>query len=169
MRHVKFLGRVLLLAAVLGGIASSAVRAGTKVGDSFPDLRAYKLEGQLPGDLKDKVVVVDFWASWCGPCKESFPIMNELHRKYRDQGVVILAVNVDESRADMDAFLKQHAAEFPVIRDAAQKLVEKVEVGTMPSSFILDRAGKVRFMHTGFKGEETRKKYLEEISSLLKP
>jgi thiol-disulfide isomerase/thioredoxin len=142
--------------------------AAIKPGDSFPDLAAFKLEGKLPDSTQGKVVLVDFWASWCEPCKQSFPVMQELHKRYAERGLVIIAVNVDENRPDMEAFLKKNSATFVVLRDANQKLVEKAGIATMPSSFLIDRDGKVRFVHTGFRGAETRKKYEEEIESLVK-
>ena len=112
--------------------------------------------------------MVDFWASWCEPCKQSFPVMEELHQRYSKDGLVIIAVNVDENRSDMEAFLKRNAVTFAVLRDANQKLVERTGVGTMPTSFLIDRDGKVRYLHNGFRGAETKKKYHEEIQSLLK-
>ena len=144
----------------------SLAAAPVKVGDTFPDLSKFKLEGTLP-DLKGKMVLVDFWASWCAPCKESFPTMNDLQKRYGPQGLVIIAVNVDENNSDMVEFLKKHKAEFTVVRDAAQKLVDKVDISTMPASFLIDSNGKVRFTHSGFRGDETRKKYEQEIESLL--
>src|ERR1039458_4636553 len=89
--------------ALLAGIFFVAT-AATKVGDGFPDLASFKLEGKLPDSLKGKVVMVDFWASWCGPCKESFPAMNELQKKFGSSGLVIIAVNEDEDKADMRRF-----------------------------------------------------------------
>lgn len=138
-----------------------------KEGDPFPDLAAYGLEGNLP-DLKGKVVLVDFFASWCGPCKDSFPAMEELHKKYADKGLIVVAINLDKKKSDMDEFLKKYPASFVILRDAANKLVGEVKIPTMPSSFLLDKSGKVHAAHRGFKGEETKKKYAEEIESLLK-
>ncbi|MGH7973089.1 MAG: TlpA family protein disulfide reductase [Limisphaerales bacterium] len=154
--------------ALCATLAATSALAGVKVGDSFPDLASFKLEGKIPDALKGKVVMVDFWASWCEPCKQSFPAMEELHRRFSDKGLVIVAINVDENRADMDGFLKKNAADFAVLRDGAQKLVAKAGIATMPSSFLLDRDGKIRFIHTGYRGAETRKKYEEEIETLLK-
>ena len=94
--------------------------------------------------------------------------MEELHKRYADKGFVIIAVNLDEKRPDMENFLKKNAASFIVLRDPGQKLVDKTGIVSMPSSFLIDREGKVRFTHTGFRGAETKKKYEEEIESLLK-
>ena len=162
----KILRNLALCLALLLVFISTAF-AGVKVGEIFPDLSGYKLDGTLP-DIKNKVVMVDFWASWCDPCKESFPAMAELQKKYGTDGFVIIAINVDENKSDMEDFLKKNPATFAVVRDAGQKLVDKTGIGTMPSSFLLDRTGKVRFAHNGFRGAETKKKYAEEIETLTK-
>lgn len=168
MQLGKLLTQRLFILAGLALFAVPAVAAGFKTGDTFPDLAGFKLEGTLPDNLKGKVVMIDFWASWCEPCKESFPAMNDLQKRYGAQGLVLVGINVDDNKSDMDVFLKKHAAIFTVLRDAAQKLVDKVNISTMPTSFLIDRDGKVRFVHSGYKGEETRKKYEQEIESLLK-
>jgi thiol-disulfide isomerase/thioredoxin len=159
---------VLTFLTLLTLLVTLPALAGVKTGDAFPGLASFKLEGQLPDSTKAKVVLVDFWASWCEPCKQSFPVMEELHKRYADRGLLIIAINVDENRPDMEAFLKKNAATFAIVRDANQKLVEKAGIATMPSSFLVDHDGKVRFMHTGFRGAETKKKYEEEIETLLK-
>ena len=158
----KFTTTALLAGTIL------AAAAALKVGDPMPDLASFKLEGKLPEALKGKVVLIDFWASWCGPCKDSFPVLNELQKKYAGQGLVIIAVNEDEEASDMKDFLKNNAATFNVVRDLGQKIAAAAGIQTMPSSFILDAEGKVKFMHSGFHGAETRKQYLNEIESLLK-
>ena len=152
----------------LATLAATDLLAGVKVGDAFPDLSSFKLEGKVPDALKGKVVMIDFWASWCEPCKQSFPAMEDLHHRFSDKGLVILAINVDENRSDMEDFLKKNAANFAVVRDAGHKLVAHAGIATIPSSFLIDREGKVRFVHTGYRGTETKKKYEEEIQSLLK-
>ncbi|HAM73996.1 MAG TPA: thiol:disulfide interchange protein [Verrucomicrobiales bacterium] len=139
-----------------------------KEGDAFPELASFPIEGKLPDSLKGKVVVVDFWASWCGPCKESFPVMEELQGRFGKQGLVILAVNVDESRGAMDEFLKDHPATFNIVRDAKKKLVSQVNIQSMPTSFVLNGEGKIVSVHKGFHGAETRKAYVKEIEDLLK-
>ena len=158
--------KTIVSAILLAGTVFTA-SAALKVGDNFPDLATFKLDGKLPAALKGKVVIVVFWASWCGPCKESFPAMAELQKKYGDR-LVVIAVNEDEEKSDMQDFLKDNPAGFTVVRDAAQKLVAVAGIQTMPSSFVLDDTGTVRFTHNGFHGAATRKEYEQQIESLLK-
>ncbi len=141
--------------------------AALKVGDTLPDLGSFKLDGKLPASLQGKVVVVDFWASWCLPCAESFPVLDELQKKYGGR-LIVIGVNVDEKPSDMAGFLKKHQVSFTIVRDAEQKLVAVAEPATMPTSFILGTDGTVRFLHNGFHGAETAKEYTAEIESLLK-
>jgi len=159
--------KLVTVAAVQFLTAVLATAAPLKEGDPFPDLKQFGLEGHIP-DIQGKVVLVDFFASWCHPCQESFPVMEALYKKYSDQGLVIVAINVDKNQADMDDFLKSHPADFVILRDAGNKLVSQVKIPTMPSSFLLDRTGKISAFHRGFKGEETRKEYTQEIEALLK-
>ncbi len=159
---------VLALAAVCWtSFSPRALAKGLKIGDTLPDLTTVKLEGKLPEPLKGKVVLLDFWASWCDPCKESFPAMEKLQKEYGPRGLVIIAVNVDENRSDMEDFLKKHTADFTVVHDAKEKLVAEAGIATMPSSFLVDPSGKIRFVHAGYRGEETVKEYRQEIESLL--
>lgn len=149
--------------------ATSAFAGGKalKVGDTLPDLATFQLQGPLPADLKGKVVLLDFWASWCGPCKESFPVMEDLHKKYGEKGFVILAVNVDETSEAMKDFLKEHKASFTIVHDATKKLVGTANISSMPTSFMLDKEGKIAAIHKGFHGKDTVKQYEAEIEKLL--
>ena len=165
MRSPKLLAAILCLAGALG---LDAAPTALKVGDAMPDFTKFKLEGKLPDTLKGKVVLLDFWASWCDPCKESFPVMEEFQKQYGPRGLVVIAINEDENRKDMEDFLKKNAVTFTVVRDAGQKLVDQVQIPTMPGSFIIDQECRVRFVHAGYRGAETKKKYQEEIESLLK-
>ncbi len=113
---------------------------------------------------KGKVVYVDFWASWCGPCKESFPWLNELTKKYPNLKVV--GVNLDKNKSDADAFLKKYPANFDVVFDSAGKSAEKYKVKGMPYSIIFDKEGKEVHSHIGFSNEKS-KDYLAQIKSLL--
>ena len=98
-----------------------------------------------------KVVVLDFWASWCVPCRRSFPWLNSMLEKYEDAGLVIVGVNMDSDPAEADAFLKNFPAEFQIINDPDGELGRQYEVMAMPSSYIFDRDGELITRHLGFK------------------
>jgi thiol-disulfide isomerase/thioredoxin len=159
---------VIALAVGAGLLAPAAARAGWSAGAAVPDLKTFNLEGQLPAALAGHVVLVDFWASWCGPCKSSFPVLGELHHRYADKGLLVLGVSVDETAAAMNRFLEAHPAAFTIVRDTGRKLVAAADVQAMPTSFLIDRRGRIRFVHTGFHGAATEKQYVEEIEMLLK-
>ena len=101
--------------------------------------------------LKGQVVYLDFWASWCAPCLESFPFMNHLQQTLGSQGLTVVAVNVDRDRADAERFLRQNPAQFRVIFDPQGVLPERFSVHGMPSSFVIDRSGVVEIRHEGFR------------------
>lgn len=98
-----------------------------------------------------RVVYLDFWASWCAPCRQSFPWMEMMKNAYEAQGLEIVAVNLDADRADADKFLKILHPTFSVRFDPTGKLAESYKVQGMPSSVLIDRHGVVRFTHVGFK------------------
>lgn len=156
-------------AVISGGLLASTSRnlmaANWKEGMPLPDLGAFGLEGSIP-NLKGKVVYLDFWASWCGPCKASFPVINRWHQEFGPKGFLVLGVNVDEEAAAMQAFLKKNTVGFPVVRDAGHKLVAAADVSTMPSSFIIDRKGVIRHAHKGFHSKD-ESQLAAQISALL--
>src|SRR3984957_11740861 len=101
--------------------------------------------------LGGRVVYLDFWASWCGPCRQSFPWMEILKRTYGAQGLEIITVNLDRDRADADKFLKQLHPTFDVRFDPKGELAELYKIQGMPSSVLIDRHGVTRFTHVGFR------------------
>ena len=103
--------------------------------------------------LKGRVVYIDFWASWCGPCKRSFPWMGEMQRKYGDGGLTVVAINVDKKREDADRFLKGASAEFTVVYDAAGSAPAAWQVKSMPSSYLVDASGRIAWVESGFKDD----------------
>jgi cytochrome c biogenesis protein CcmG, thiol:disulfide interchange protein DsbE len=94
---------------------------------------------------------VDFWASWCAPCKQSFPWMNGVRDTFSKRGIDIVAVNVDSKRSDADRFLKQVEAKIPLAFDASGALPKAFAVKSMPSAYLIDPEGRVRWIHRGFR------------------
>jgi thiol-disulfide isomerase/thioredoxin len=165
MQRRLFIRQSALGLAALGGTATPLFAAGWKEGSQIPALGQYGLEGSVPS-LKGKVVYLDFWASWCGPCKISFPILNQWQATLASKGFTVLAVSVDETAAAMQAFLTKTHVTFPVVRDAAHKLVAAADVTTMPTAFLVDRSGTVRQVHSGFRKQDEAM-LAEKINALL--
>lgn len=125
---------------------------------SITDTQRHNLQ-----QLKGKVVYVDFWASWCGPCAQSFPFMNDLDHEFKTKGLHVLAVNLDENPADAQAFLVQHPTKFNVATDAEQQCAKAFSLKAMPSSYLIDRNGVIRHEHMGFRAGEA-----EQVKTLIK-
>ena len=117
-------------------------------------------------DLKGKVVYLDFWASWCLPCKKSFPWMRDMKKRYANQGFEILAVNLDKDKALADEFLKQMKVNFIVAFDSSGKTAEKYKLRGMPSSYLIDRNGRIYASHIGFR-EKDKMKLDQVVKDLL--
>ncbi len=104
---------------------------------------------------KGKVTIVDFWATWCEPCKKSFPKYQELYVKYKASGLEVVAVSVDDEKKDIPDFIKQHGAKFPVGWDEGHKIADCWHPPNMPSAYVIDKNGVVKFVHNGYHdGEE---------------
>ncbi len=118
-------------------------------------------------ELRGQVVLVNFWASWCGPCRQEMPILEKLYKKYKSLGFVILGVNVDDKPKQAESLLKLIDVSFPVLFDTDKKISEKYKVTAMPSSFLIDRDGKLYSEHKGYL-PEYELMYKKEIKTLLK-
>lgn len=121
-----------------------------------PDFKLPSTSGEIqPSMFKGQVIYIDFWASWCKPCKKSFPWLNELHAKYKDKGLKVIAINLDKDRAKADEFLKKIPANFTVAFDPSGDTAISFEVKGMPSSYIIDRNGYMHVRHVGFREKDT--------------
>ncbi|WP_371195919.1 TlpA disulfide reductase family protein [Glaciecola sp. SC05] len=117
-------------------------------------------------DLKGQVVYIDFWASWCKPCRASFPWMNEMHQKFADKGLKIIAINLDEDSQNAKAFLSKLPAEFAIVYDPKGNIAKQYNLVGMPSSYIIDKSGELRISHQGFFTTKVAA-YQNEITQLL--
>jgi thiol-disulfide isomerase/thioredoxin len=146
----------LRAASVTAGAPAAAFQLPAAVGDPVS-----------LAELKGQVVLINFWASWCGPCREEMPVLEQLYKKYKPAGFTLLGVNVEPKSADALGFLKSTPVSFPVLFDPDSKVSKLYEVSGMPSTVILDRKGNVRYVHHGYKpGEESE--YLDQIRSLVR-
>jgi cytochrome c biogenesis protein CcmG, thiol:disulfide interchange protein DsbE len=121
--------------------------------------------------FRGKVVLVDFWASWCAPCRQSFPWLNEMQAKYGARGLVVIAVNVDPSRADAESFLKQTPARFEILYDPDGSLAAHYQLPGMPSSYVFGPDGTLIERHVGFRNSarEERERQLTQLLSTVNP
>jgi peroxiredoxin len=116
---------------------------------------------------KGSVVMLNFWASWCGPCRTEMPLMDQIYKKYSAAGFVLLGVNVDTDSTDAQKFLSQVPVSFPIAYDRENKVSKIYDVAAMPSTVFIDRKGRVRQLHRGYKpGDENE--YLSEIRALIR-
>lgn len=133
-----------------------AAASGPAFATDSLDLSAYR----------GKVVLLDFWASWCEPCRRSFPWLNEMSAKYADRGLVVIGINVDRTQTDAARFLREVPASFPVVYDPSGKLATQYDVPGMPSSFVVGPDGAIAARHIGFR-DSSRADREAELQRLL--
>jgi len=155
----------LLVLLIVGG--KMLAETSEKSGEVIPPFVINTAEGVLTSDeLKGQLVYLDFWASWCAPCRESFPWMNEMQAKYVDQGLRIVAVSLDKNRRFSEEFLAEIPADFIIGYDPQGKLANQFGVVGMPMAFIIDREGLLVEKHVGFR-RENRESYEESLREHL--
>jgi peroxiredoxin len=116
---------------------------------------------------KGQVVMLNFWASWCGPCRQEMPLLENIYKKYNKMGFTLIGVNVEPDSKAADEWLKQTPVSFPVLYDKESKVSAMYDVAGMPSTVIIDRKGNVRMLHRGYKpGDENE--YLDSIRTLIR-
>ncbi len=159
----------VVIAAVLFCLSTSVL--ALSVGDTAPN---FKLKNIATGKMESlkkyrgKVVYLDFWASWCGPCRQSLPLLNELRTELKRKGFEVIAVNLDEDTEDAKTFLEQFPVVYPVLLDPAGDVPQKYELPGMPTSFLIDKRGRIQKIHVGFKPKDMKGIRKEVISFLRK-
>jgi peroxiredoxin len=116
--------------------------------------------------IRNKVVLLDFWATWCRPCQFALPAYAELHKKHQDAGLQVVAVSVDHDPIALARYLKKHPMPFPILSDAQGRLASQMGVTKMPSTFLIDRSGVIRAVYPGFD-DHMLKRLSAEIEELL--
>jgi thiol-disulfide isomerase/thioredoxin len=117
---------------------------------------------------RGQVVIVDFWASWCKPCRESIPWLNQMRARYGERGLVIVGVNVDAERQDADRFLRAVPIDFEVLFDPAGELAQRFDIQGMPTSLVIDRSGNVVERYLGFRDSQ-KAPHEAALQKLLSP
>jgi thiol-disulfide isomerase/thioredoxin len=133
-----------------------------------PDITLTALSGKTLriADLRGKVVLLDFWASWCVPCRKSFPAVDALHRELEPKGLVVIAVNVDEQQKNAFTFLERYPHTMAIAFDPRGEVAQAFNLQAMPSTLIVDRSGHIRFTHMGYT-EKTIDQFRAEALRLL--
>ena len=155
-----FLQLVAVICLVMTSLVSVAAPA------TAPNIQLPTIDGEVNlAALRGKVVYLDFWASWCDPCRASFPWMAEIKHKYGPKGLEVVAVNLDKDRALADAFLKDKEINFLVAFDESGKSAESYELRGMPGSYLIGRDGSIQASHLGFRDKDKIK--LESVIKVL--
>lgn len=157
------------MSALLLGTAASTATAATAVGSPAPDFTLRVLDGPnlRLQEQRGKVVLVNFWATWCGPCRKEMPHLNRIADKYRSSGLVLLGINVDDDARNAADLAAKLGVKFPVLFDTDKKVSKLYDLNSMPSTLVIDRNGRVRYLHRGYQdGYEDL--YDKQIRDLLK-
>lgn len=158
----------LIFSVLLISFIFSPLQAAT-LDKPAPDFTLKSLSGKNMklSEYAGNVVMLNFWASWCGPCRKEMPLLNELHKKYEALGFVILGVNVEQELKLAKSFLADTPVDFPILFDSSNKVSKAYDVIAMPTTIMIDRNGQVRYLHKGYKaGDE--KKYKKMVKKLIR-
>jgi cytochrome c biogenesis protein CcmG, thiol:disulfide interchange protein DsbE len=163
---MKFIA--IMASALLLSVSAQALEVGSAAPNfSLAVIKNSAAKKITLADYKGKVVYVDFWASWCGPCQRSFPVLEKIRTKYKNQGFEVLAVNMDEKVEDANGFLAKYPVSFPIAHDPAGKVGDLYQLKGMPSAYIVDRKGVVSHLVVGFDEKKEAATIETTISTLV--
>ena len=155
--------------SVLLGLFISLSASAVDLQEHAPDFTLKSLEGSnlRLQEYRGQVVLINFWASWCGPCRQEMPLLDRLHHRYEDTGFAVLGINVEGEEAPAREIVDKTNVTFPILIDESQKVSELYNLQAMPSTVVIDRDGVVRYIHLGYKpGDEA--KYVEVVKQLIR-
>jgi cytochrome c biogenesis protein CcmG/thiol:disulfide interchange protein DsbE len=157
---------IVAAALLMAGVAFAGVGKGQRA----PEFSLPSLSGSTVSlaSLRGKVVLIDFWAQWCEPCKKELPQLDKLSKEYAGKGVVIVAVNIDKQRENAERMVKQLGVSLPVLLDASGSVAGSYDPPKMPSSFVVDKKGIVRFVNEGFDGPKDVDRFKQQLDELAK-
>jgi thiol-disulfide isomerase/thioredoxin len=149
-------------------MSSFCVAESLEINDKAPEFYLPLLEGTESvalSDYKGRVVYVDFWASWCVPCRRSFPFLSKLQAKYADKGFEVLAINLEQNPIDAKKFLVQHPVSYPVLKGDSSSIGQIYHIFAMPTGYLIGKNGKIRAKHLGF--DTAQESYLDAMVDKL--
>ena len=148
---------------------AKAAEGPLKIGEYAPNIALPNPDGKIMtlSELNGKVVLVDFWASWCGPCRKEMPLLDELHAKYSDLGFTVLGVNVEQQNQKAKEFINELNVSFPILLDEQNTVSKLYDVEAMPTTVVIDRNSNLRYVHYGYQaGDE--KLYKKMVKALIR-
>lgn len=161
--------RSICIATLLSLITTATIAASALTGQTAPDfaLRSASGSNLRLSEYRGDVVMINFWATWCGPCRQEMPLLDDLYGRYQRVGFKLLGVNIDDDSKRALQMVEELGVSFPVLFDESKNVSRLYQVEAMPVTVLVDRNGTVRFVHHGYKpGYE--QKYLTEIRTLLR-
>ncbi|MFI4891681.1 MAG: TlpA disulfide reductase family protein [Steroidobacterales bacterium] len=162
-------GSLALATAIAAGALAAAPALAADAGGPAPAFTLDGLSGETAtlSQYKGQVVMLNFWATWCGPCQQEMPLLDQMFRKYKPAGFTLIGVNVDKEAPAVRQLLARKPVSFPVLLDPASQVSKAYHVDEMPSTVLIDRKGNVRFIHRGYKpGDENE--YQDRIRQLIR-
>ena len=166
MRLIKVVTMTLLLAILLG--ACSTPESGPEVGKKAPEFQLASLDGEEKklGDFRGQVIVLNFWATWCPPCREEMPALQKVYRDMHEHGVIVVGVNLGEPASRVREFVDEFGVEFPILLDHHGEVAQEYRVRALPVTFWIDRSGIIRDITIG--GPMPEEFIMENLDKLLK-
>jgi peroxiredoxin len=166
---MKFSGWIFVRSVALFIVLFAGQALAVGLQEEAPDFTLKSLDG---GNLRleeyrGQVVLINFWASWCGPCRQEMPLLDRLHHRYEDTGFAVLGINVEGDSDSAQEIVDKTKVTFPILIDDGQKVSELYSLEAMPSTVVVDRDGVIRYIHLGYKpGDEA--KYVEVVKALIR-